>query len=73
MPRCARYQVAGLADVGVALLVFVANFLRLFAGNTFSFADSGVPAHDLLGLCYAAELYAAYHFLRKAGRWRMSA
>ena len=57
----------GLPMWGVALLVFVANFLRLFAGNTFSFADSGVPAHDLLGLCYAAELYAAYHFLRKAG------
>lgn len=57
----------GLPMWGVAVLIFVANFLRLFAGNTFSFADSGVPAHDLLGLCYAAELYAAYHFLRKAG------
>jgi hypothetical protein len=57
----------GLPMWGVALLIFVANFLCLFAGNTFSFADSGVPAHDLLGLCYAAELYAAYHFLRKAG------
>lgn len=57
----------GLPLWGVAVLVFFANFLRLFAANTFSFADSGVPAHELLGLCYAAELYAAYHFLRKAG------
>lgn len=57
----------GLPLWGVAVLVFLANFLRLFAANTFSFADSGVPAHELLGLCYAAELYAAYHFLRKAG------
>jgi len=56
----------GLPLWGVALLIFVANFLRLFASNTLSFAYSGVPAHDLLGLCYAAELYAAYHFLRKA-------
>lgn len=57
----------GLPLWGVAVLVFLANFLRLFAANAFSFAGSGVPAHELLGLCYAAELYAAYHLLRKAG------
>jgi uncharacterized membrane protein len=28
-------------------------------------AISDVPAHDLLALCYAAELYLGYYFLRK--------
>lgn len=57
----------GLPLWGVAVLVFAANFLRIIAGNTPSFAESGIPAHELLALCYAAELYAAYYFLRKAG------
>lgn len=46
-------------------LIFVANYSRLFAGHSMMPEIRDVPAHDLLSLCYAAELYLAYYFLRK--------
>jgi hypothetical protein len=46
-------------------LIFVANYFRLFAGHWLSLSDTVVPAHDMLSLCYAAELYLGYYFLRK--------
>jgi uncharacterized membrane protein len=46
-------------------LIFAANYIKLFAHGSMMFADSEVPAHDLLALCYALELYLAYYFLRK--------
>ena len=48
-----------------AALIFVANYSRLFAGHTLMPEIRDVPAHDLLALCYAAELYLGYYFLRK--------
>lgn len=47
-------------------LIFVANYLRLFTGHSMMSSPHEVPAHDLLALCYAAELYLAYYFSRKA-------
>lgn len=47
-------------------LIFAANYLRLFTGYSLLPASSKVPAHDLLALCYAAELYLGYYLLRKA-------
>jgi uncharacterized membrane protein len=46
-------------------LIFVANYSRLFAGHSMMPEIRDVPAHDLLALCYAAELYLGYYFLRK--------
>lgn len=46
-------------------LIFAANYLKLFAAGSMMFADTAVPAHDWLALCYAAELYLAYYFLRR--------
>ncbi len=46
-------------------LIFVANYFRLFAGHSMMPEIRDVPAHDLLSLCYAAELYLGYYFLRK--------
>jgi uncharacterized membrane protein len=51
-------------------LIFFANYLRLFTGHTLMSDVGVVPAHDLLGLCYALELYLAYYFLRKASLLR---
>lgn len=48
-----------------AALIFVANLFRLFAGHSIMPYIREVPAHDLLSLCYAAELYLACYFLRK--------
>ncbi|HET7833899.1 MAG TPA: DUF2339 domain-containing protein [Gallionella sp.] len=45
-----------------AILVFIANYLTIFAWRNLTIT---IPAYDLLGLCYAAELYLAYYFLRK--------
>ncbi len=58
-----------------AALIFVANYPEAFRrGSTLSLPTAVCPAHDLLALCYAAELYVAYYFLRKdAGRWATSA
>lgn len=47
-------------------LIFIANYFKLFPGYTMLSATLEVPAHDLLALCYAAELYLAYYFSRKA-------
>lgn len=44
-------------------LIFVANYFRLFTGHTMMPDTRNVPAHDLLSLCYAAELYLGYYFL----------
>jgi uncharacterized membrane protein len=52
------------------VLIFVANYFRLFTGHTMMPEILDVPAHDLLALCYAAELYLGYHFLRKTGDMR---
>ena len=52
------------------VLIFVANYFRLFTGHTMMPEIPDVPAHDLLALCYAAELYLGYHFLRKTGGMR---
>ncbi len=57
----------GMPLWGVAVLIFVANFLHIISGNTFSHPANHVPAHELLGLCYAAELYTGYYLLRKNG------
>ncbi len=46
-------------------LIFVANYSRLFAGHSMMPEIRDVPAHDLLSLCYATELYLGYYFLRK--------
>lgn len=46
-------------------LIFAANYLHLFTGYSVMPASNEVPAHDLLALCYAAELYLGYHLLRK--------
>lgn len=48
-------------------LIFIANYMRLFPGYLMLPDAQDVPAQDLLGLCYAAELYLAYYFSRKAG------
>jgi uncharacterized membrane protein len=48
-----------------AALIFVANYSRLFAGHSMMPEIHDVPAHDLLALCYAAELYLGYYLLRK--------
>jgi uncharacterized membrane protein len=49
------------------VLIFVANYFRLFTGDTMMPGIRNVPAHDLLSLCYAAELYIGYYLLRKTG------
>jgi uncharacterized membrane protein len=47
------------------VLIFAANYFRLIAGHALMPDIRDVPAHDLLSLCYAAELYLGYYFLRK--------
>ncbi len=44
-------------------LLFLANYLKLLDPGTLSAGQ--VPAQNLLGLAYAAELYLAYYWLRK--------
>ncbi|MBI5005574.1 MAG: DUF2339 domain-containing protein [Nitrosomonadales bacterium] len=56
----------GMPLWGAVGLIFFANYLRLFAGHTLMSDSSTVPLHDLLGICYAVELYLAYYFLRRA-------
>ena len=56
----------GMPLWGVVGLIFFANYLHLFTGSTLLSNTNSVPAHELLGICYAAELYLAYYFLRKA-------
>ena len=46
-------------------LIFAANYFRLIPGYSKLSATHDVPGHDLLALCYAAELYLAYYFSRK--------
>ena len=46
-------------------LIFIANYFRLVTGHSVMPYSRDIPAHDLLALCYAAELYLAYYFLRK--------
>ncbi len=48
-------------------LIFAANYVRLFAGSGMMPDLRDVPAHDLLLICYAAELYLGYYFVRKTG------
>ena len=48
-------------------LIFAANYFRLFTGHSITPDLRNVPAHDLLSLCYAAELYLGYYFVRKTG------
>lgn len=55
---------------GAVGLIFFANYLRLFTGHTLMSDPSTVPLHDLLGICYAIELYLAYYFLRKTSLMR---
>lgn len=45
-------------------LIFIANYFKLFPGLSMLSATQEVPAHNLLALCYAAELYLAYFFSR---------
>lgn len=47
------------------VLIFAANYFRLITGHALMPDIRDVPAHDLLSLCYAAELYLGYYFLRK--------
>lgn len=44
------------------MLIFLANYFRLLVGD--ALPHDNVPAHQLLGLCYAAELYLGFHLLR---------
>ena len=46
-------------------LIFAANYFKLIPGYSMLPATQEVPARDLLALCYAAELYLAYYYLRK--------
>lgn len=46
-------------------MIFIANYFRIFTGHSMLHDTHDVPAHDLLALCYAAELYLGYYFLRK--------
>lgn len=48
-------------------MIFIANYFRLFSGSSMMHGVHGVPASDLLALCYAGELYLGYYFLRKTG------
>ncbi|MBK9160115.1 MAG: DUF2339 domain-containing protein [Nitrosomonadales bacterium] len=48
-------------------MIFIANYFRIFTGYSMFLDSSNVPAHDLLALCYAIELYLGYYFLRKSG------
>jgi Predicted membrane protein len=55
-----------LASIGwplrlLLLVVFAINYLRV----TIDADTRSVPAHDLLALCYAAELYVAYYLARR--------
>jgi uncharacterized membrane protein len=56
----------GMPLWGAVGLIFFANYLHLFAGYALRSDAGAVPAYDLLGICYAAELYLAYYFLRRA-------
>lgn len=55
----------GLPLWGTVGLIFFANYLGLFTGHTLMSESNSVPLHDLLGICYAVELYFAWHFLRR--------
>lgn len=55
--------------VAVAL-IFIANYFKLFPGYSMLSATQEVPAHDLLALFYAAELYLAYYFSRKTAEMK---
>ncbi|MBU0620737.1 MAG: DUF2339 domain-containing protein [Gammaproteobacteria bacterium] len=55
----------GMPLWGAIGLIFFANYLSLFTGHALMAASGNVPMHDLLGICYAAELYLAYYFLRR--------
>lgn len=48
-------------------MIFIANYFRIVTGNSMLHDNHVVPARDLLALCYAAELYLGYYFLRKTG------
>ena len=48
-------------------MIFIANYFRVVTGNSMLHDNHVVPAQDLLALCYAAELYLGYYFLRKTG------
>ncbi|MDP1995934.1 MAG: DUF2339 domain-containing protein, partial [Gallionella sp.] len=48
-------------------MIFIANYFRVVTGNSMLHGNHVVPAQDLLALCYAAELYLGYYFLRKTG------
>jgi uncharacterized membrane protein len=63
-------QAPGVPLWGAVGLIFFANYLRLFTGHTLMSDSSSVPLHDLLGICYAVELYLAYYLLRKAAVMR---
>jgi len=53
-------------------LIFLANYFHLLLGAALPHNNS-VPAHQLLGLCYAAELYLGFHLLRdRAGMQELS-
>lgn len=54
----------------VAGLIFFANYLRAIIGYSLASDAVQVPLHDLLGICYAAELYLAWYFLRRVDRLR---
>jgi hypothetical protein len=60
----------GMPLWGAVGLIFLANYLRLFAGHSLMSDSSNVPLHDLLGICYAVELYLAYYLLRKQAALR---
>ncbi|MGA8864305.1 MAG: DUF2339 domain-containing protein [Gallionella sp.] len=74
IPLAAAYEVLR-HDIGApgtpvwfaVALIFAANYFRLFAGHTMMADLRDVPAHDLLLICYAAELYLGYYFVHKTG------
>ena len=46
-------------------LIFAVNYLHLFMGNTLMSGSQEVPAHNVLALLYATELYLAYYLTRE--------
>lgn len=58
---------AGMPMWFAVSLIFVANYFRIFMGNSMLYDGQEVLARDWLALFYAAELYVGYHFLHRSG------
>jgi uncharacterized membrane protein len=69
LPALGLYLMAGRSFDSVSwpiralmVVIFAINYLRVISES----GTHSVPAHDLLALCYAAELYIAYYLARRA-------